>query len=349
MKVLITGATGFIGSRLALRCLANGDEVVALGQVNNLVEAERRQLIDAAGAKVVVASVTDAQAVRNAVGDAEVVYHLAAAQHEAHAPEQRFRDVNVNGTRTVLEASAAEGVKRFVHGSSIGVYGATDAPTDEHSPLTPDNIYGITKLEGERVVLSFQDRLPVVIVRISETYGPGDGRLLKLFRGIDRRVFLLIGPGTNIHHPVYIDDLVDGLLLAATKPTAIGRTLVLAGKDAVTTRQMVDTIATELGRAPSRLRVPLWPVRVAAAVTRACCAPRGYPPLHRRRLDFFRKSFRFSEEAGRFSASSHASISLAVSPIPRRSIGPGASSALCVRRLRPRRRRPPSIPTKGPQ
>jgi nucleoside-diphosphate-sugar epimerase/2-polyprenyl-3-methyl-5-hydroxy-6-metoxy-1,4-benzoquinol methylase len=295
MTVLITGATGFIGSRLALRCLANGDEVVALGQINNSAEAERRRLIDAAGAKVVVASVTDLQAVRAAARGVEVVYHLAAVQHEAHAPDQRFWDINVNGTRTVLEASAAEGVKRFVHGSSIGVYGTTDAPTDEHSPLAPDNIYGVTKLEGERVVLSFQDRLPIVIVRISETYGPGDRRLLKLFRGIGRRAFLLIGPGTNLHHPVYIDDLVEGLLLAAAVPAAIGRTLVLAGKDVVTTRQMVDTIAAELGRAPSRLRVPLWPVRAAAAVTEGVLRPLGvHPPLHRRRLDFFRKSFRFS-------------------------------------------------------
>jgi nucleoside-diphosphate-sugar epimerase/2-polyprenyl-3-methyl-5-hydroxy-6-metoxy-1,4-benzoquinol methylase len=300
MKVLITGATGFIGSRLALRCLANGDEVVALGQVNNPVEAERRRLIDGAGAKVVVASVTDAQAVRDAVRGAQVVYHLAAAQHEAHAPDERFRDVNVNGTRTVVEAGAAEGVKRFVHGSSIGVYGATDALTNEHSPLAPDNIYGITKLEGESVVLSFQDRLPVVIVRISETYGPGDGRLLKLFRGIDRGAFFLIGSGTNLHHLIYIDDLLDGLLLAATKPAAVGRTLVLAGKDSVTTRQMIDTIAAELGRAPSRLHVPLWPVRAVAAVTEGVLRPLGvHPPLHRRRLDFFRKSFRFSGQEAR--------------------------------------------------
>jgi nucleoside-diphosphate-sugar epimerase/SAM-dependent methyltransferase len=300
MKVLITGATGFIGSRLALRCLANGDEVIALGQVNNSIEAERRRLIEAAGAKVVLASVTDTQAVRDAVRGAEVVYHLAAAQHEAHAPDQRFRDVNVNGTRTVLEASAAERVKRFVHGSSIGVYRAKGGLTNDRSPLAPDNIYGITKLEGERVVASFQDRLPVVIVRISETYGPGDGRLLKLFRGIDRGAFFLIGSGTNLHHLVYIDDLIDGLLLAATQPAAVGRTFVLAGKDAVTTRHMIDTIAAELGRAPSRLRVPLWPVRAMAAMTEGVLRPLGVaPPLHRRRLDFFRKSFRFSGQEAR--------------------------------------------------
>jgi len=300
MKVLITGATGFIGSRLALRCLANGDEVIALGQVNNSIEAERRRLIEAAGAKVVVASVTDTQAVRDAVRGAGVIYHLAAAQHEAHAPDQRFRDVNVNGTRTVLEASAAERVKRFIHGSSIGVYDANGGLTNDHSPLAPDNIYGITKLEGEHVVTSFRDRLPVVIVRISETYGPGDGRLLKLFKGIDRRAFFLIGSGTNLHHLVYIDDLIDGLLLAATKPAAVGRTLVLAGKDAVTTRQMIDTIAAELGRTPSRLHVPLWPVRAVAAITEGVLRPLGVaPPLHRRRLDFFRKSFRFSGQEAR--------------------------------------------------
>jgi hypothetical protein len=128
--------------------------------------------------------------------------------------------VNVHGTRNTLEACLNAKVKCFVHGSTIGVYGSTlEGKIDEQSPLKPDNIYGVTKLEGEHVVHSFQDNT-VVIIRISETYGPGDYRLLKLFRAIKKRLFFMIGDGTNLHHLIYIDDLIAGLILASSSPSA---------------------------------------------------------------------------------------------------------------------------------
>jgi len=301
MRVLITGGTGFIGSRLGLACVSRGWKVRILGQENTEAESENRAFLESRGAEITLASVTDTQVVANAVKGVDVVFHLAAAQHEANVPNERFWKVNVEGTQNLLEISATCGVRRFVHGSTIGVYGpGGERPLDENSPANPDNIYGITKWEGEKIVRSFQDRIPVVVIRISETYGPGDRRLLKLFKGIQSRLFVMLGSGRNFHHLIYIDDLVNGLILAATQPVAVGKTFVLAGPRPVTTYEMITTIANQLGVPSARWRVPLWPFQVAAVALEATLRPLGIqPPLHRRRMDFFRKNFCFSIDSAR--------------------------------------------------
>jgi len=298
MRILITGGTGFIGSRLALDCLEKGDFVRVLGQVNTEAETENRRLVESKGARVLLGSVTETEKVAEAVMDIDVVYHLAAAQHEANVPDQRFWDVNVTGTKNLLAASVQAGVKRFVHGSTIGVYGSgREGVLNEESPLKPENIYGVTKLEAEKAVLSFRDKIPLVIIRISETYGPGDRRLLKLFKAIKKKAFLMIGKGENWHHPIYIDDLIMGLTLAARSQNAVGRVFVLAGKEPVTTRQMVQEISAALGTSVTQISVPLGPFVILAAAMETLLRPIGIqPPLHRRRLDFFRKSFSFSPD-----------------------------------------------------
>lgn len=298
---LITGGTGFIGSRLARRCREAGEEVRVLSPARTPFEERRAAALRRAGVEIIDASVTDRDAVLRASAGADVVYHLAAAQHEANVPDRYFVEVNVEGTRTVLEAAGESGVRCVVHGSTIGVYGiGRNGPVTDDAPLRPDNIYGITKLEGERLARDMARDLPVVIVRISETYGPGDGRLLKLFRGLAAGRFAMIGPGRNLHHPVYVDDLVEGLRCAAQHPEAAGHPMVLAGPDAVTTAEMVAAIAAAVDRPPPRFRIPLFPLLAAAAVLETTLRPLGIqPPLHRRRMNFFIKSFRFEGEAAR--------------------------------------------------
>lgn len=299
MQVLITGGTGFIGSRLALKLLERGEPVRVLGLENTPAEAENRRLITEKGAEVVLGSVTDRDRVFEVTQGVDCVYHLAAAQHEANVPDQRFWDVNVTGTRNTLEASIHAGVKRFVHASTIGVYGDNShGPINENSPLSPDNIYGITKLEGERLALSCAEKIPVVIVRISETYGPGDRRLLKLFKTIQKRAFFVIGSGKNLHHLIYIDDLTDALFLAATSDQAVGHVIVLAGKEAITTNDMATVIAASLEKKIPPIRIPLSPCLALAYIVEKSFRPFGMqPPIHSRRMDFFRKSFNFSNDA----------------------------------------------------
>ena len=298
MNIMITGGTGFIGSRLALKCLENGHSVMVLGQENNPAESQNKKLLETKGACITLGSVTEKGKLPDLLKGVEVVYHLAAAQHEANVPDHRFWDVNVTGTKNMLEASLKAGVKRFIHGSSIGVYGsALNGKLNEESPVRPDNIYGSTKLSGESTALSFRDVLPVVVIRISETYGPGDRRLLKLFKAIKKRVFFMIGSGTNLHHLVYIDDLIEGLLLTATTDKALGRVFVLAGKEVLSTNDMVAIIGKELGATIPLWRAPLPFFLFTATVMEGVLRPLGVqPPLHRRRLDFFIKSFAFSQD-----------------------------------------------------
>jgi nucleoside-diphosphate-sugar epimerase len=296
MKLLVTGGTGFIGSRLALAARGMGHSVVVAGQVNTQPERAREAELARGGVSIEQGPLQDPAYARRVVLGCDCVIHLAAAQHEANVPDAYFFDVNVNGTRTLVEAAREAGVKRFVYGSTIGVYGESDGQVlDEGTPPRPVNVYGRSKLAAEELVNSYAKSLNVTIVRISETYGPGDFRLLKLFGAINRGRFFIIGSGLNRRQPIHVSDLVRGLLLATAAEAAIGQTIVLAGAQVLTTQELVREIAAALGRKPPRGRVPLWPFLAAAVAMESTLPPFGIqPPLHRRRLDFFRKSFLFS-------------------------------------------------------
>jgi len=297
-RILVTGGTGFIGSQLALHAARDGHAVTVASPIRNDTERFRGDLLNRAGISVVEAALDDTARLREALTGHDAIIHLAAAQHEAEAPESHFRKVNVEGTRTLLTLALREGVKRVVHGSTIGVYGdGRQGVLDELSPLAPDNSYGRTKAEGEAVVREFASRLEVVIVRISETYGPADLRLLKLFKAIQRGRYITLGDGLNERQVIYVEDLCRALLAAVHAPGAMGQTMILAGGERLTTDAMVASICTALGKPPNARHVPLWPFDIAAKVCETVMPPLGLkPPLHSRRLDFFRKSFRFSTE-----------------------------------------------------
>lgn len=296
MRLLVTGGSGFIGSRLALAARERNIDFVVTGQLNTESERSRTDELTRAGIAMVKGPIQDAAFARQIVAGCDCVIHLAAAQHEANVPDSYFEELNVGGTRTLLEASHGAGVKRFVYGSTIGVYGSADlGALNEASPTHPVNIYGRTKLAAEQVVREYAPALETCIVRISETYGPGDIRLLKLFRAIDCGTFMMIGGGQNKRQAMHVGDLIRGLLIATDHPAASGQTFVMPGHEVMTTRQMVEMIAGALGRPNPRLSVPIWPFMAAAVVCEATLTPFGLqPPLHRRRLDFFRKDFVFS-------------------------------------------------------
>ncbi|MGH8175749.1 MAG: NAD-dependent epimerase/dehydratase family protein [Steroidobacter sp.] len=295
-RLLVTGASGFIGSRLALHAHRLGLDVLATGRADMEAEQDRLKELRAAKVPVEIGMLQDVDFVRRIVSGRSAVIHLAAAQHESEMPDSYFRSVNVDAVRLLLAACKDSGVRRFVYGSTMGVYGSARAGVlDEDTPPAPDNIYTCTKLEAEALVRSCADDFEVCVARIAETYGPGDQRLLKLFRGLDRGRFLMIGRGENLRQCIHVHDLIRGLLLVARHPEAAGQTFVLAGQKAMTTNEMVQGIAAALDRAPPLVRLPLWPFAIASRIMEAILPPlRIQPPLHSRRLDFFRKSFSFS-------------------------------------------------------
>jgi len=295
MKYFVTGTTGFIAGELARELQRQGHEVVAL--VRNPDKPKAQQLASE-GITIVKGDVTEKSTLIEPMQGSDVVFHLAAAQHEANVDDDYFWNINVGGTRNMLDAAIETGVKRFVHASTIGVYGEAKAGTvlNEESPMNPLNVYTKSKFEAESIVRSYGNtgKIPVTIIRSAETYGPGDMRLLKIFKQVNKGTFFRIGPGKNIHHLTYIDDLVAGYIKAASSEEAENELFVLAGADKPTTDDMLTGISNALGKNLLPIRVPLWIFDTAAIILESTLQPLGIqPPLHRRRMDFFKKEFAF--------------------------------------------------------
>src|SRR5271155_868544 len=142
MKLLVTGGTGFIGSRLALAAQSQGHSLIVAGQLNTEPERVRAEELSAAGVAIEQGPLQDPVFARRLVQGCDAVIHLAAAQHESNVADEYFFDVNVTGTRTLIEAAKLAGVRRFVYGSTIGVYGEySGQPLDENTPPHPKNVY----------------------------------------------------------------------------------------------------------------------------------------------------------------------------------------------------------------
>ncbi len=290
MRVLVTGATGFTGGHLARALAAGGDDVRALVRTTDAGLAE-------AGIEMIGGDLRDAAAVQRAAAGVEVIYHIAAIYRQAGLRDETYRAVNAAAVRTVVEAAAAAGARRVVHCSTVGVHGDIEhPPASETAPLRPGDIYQVTKLEGEAIARAAADDagVEVVIARPTGIYGPGDRRLLKLFRGVARGRFPILGDGRIFYHLTYIDDLIAGFRLCATVPAAAGRTYILAGPEVPTLNELVAIVAEAAAVTPPTLHLPVWPFWIAGAICEAACAPLGIePPLYRRRVDFFTKSRAF--------------------------------------------------------
>jgi nucleoside-diphosphate-sugar epimerase len=288
----VTGATGFTGSQLAVHLARSGRAVRALVR-----DPARAGELSASGIELVVGDIRDPDTLRRATAGTDVVYNIAALYRQAGLAKDTYRQVNAVAVGAIVEAAAAAGAKRVVHCSTVGVHGDVEhPPANEDAPLRPGDVYQATKLEGERLARDAGDRLgiPVTIARPSGIYGPGDRRLLKVFRGVARGRFPMLGSGEIYYHLTHIDDLVEGFRLCGEHPAAVNRTYILAGGEFTTLNQLVALIASVAGTRPPRVHLPVWPFWVAGAACELLCAPFGLePPIYRRRVDFYTKSRAF--------------------------------------------------------
>ena len=292
MPDLVTGASGFTGCHLALHLARSGRAVRALVR-----DPARAGELSAPGIELVVGDIRDPDTLRRATAGTDVVYNIAALYRQAGLAKDTYRQVNAVAAGAIVEAAAAAGAKRVVHCSTVGVHGDVEhPPANEDAPLKPGDVYQATKLEGERLARDAGDRLgiPVTIARPSGIYGPGDRRLLKVFRGVARGRFPMLGSGEISYHLTHIDDLVEGFRLCGEHPAAVNRTYILAGGEFTTLNQLVALIASVAGTRPPRVHLPVWPFWVAGAACELLCAPFGLePPIYRRRVDFYTKSRAF--------------------------------------------------------
>jgi nucleoside-diphosphate-sugar epimerase len=225
------------------------------------------------------------------------VYHIAAAYRTEHSDQDEFTAVNVDATRNLLEAAKGANVKRFIHCSTVGVQGEIeDPPANEDYRFAPGDHYQESKLKGELLAREyFESGLKGTVVRPVGIYGPGDTRFLKLFRPISKGHFLMIGSGEVLYHMTFIDDLIQGFILAGSRDEALGEVFTIAGETYTSLRELVNLIADVLGKPHPRWRIPFWPVLAASVICDKACRLVGLsPPLYPRRVEFFSLDRAFS-------------------------------------------------------
>jgi nucleoside-diphosphate-sugar epimerase len=298
VRVALTGASGYTGGRLLDALRGRGDEVAALVRPSSVTPDLR-----ARASRIVEGGLDDAAAASRLVEGADAVVHVAAVYRTAGHPDAYYREVNVGGTERLLEAAARAGVGRFVHTSTVGVHGHVERPpADESAPIAPGDIYQATKAEAEALALAYHRSrgLPVTVVRPGAIYGPGETRFLKLFRAIARGRYAIVGSGRTFYHPVYIDDLVAGFLLALDRQEAVGEAFLVCGPSYLSQRDLAALIARHTGGRVLPFRVPARPLQWLGDLVEAVCVPLGVePPLHRRRVDFWTKSRAFTIDKAR--------------------------------------------------
>jgi len=292
MKVLVTGGTGFTGSHLVKKLLKKGSEVKVLARPTS-----NTAFLKELGAEVVPGDITDRDSVDQAVKDTNKVFNIAAAYREAKLPEASYWAVNLEGTKNIIRACIKYSISRLVHCSTIGVVSSVDKPpSDESSPYSPDDIYQQSKCAAEKEVLRSvrEEGLPASVIRPCAIYGPGDLRLLKMFRMIAKKRFYILGSGKALYHMVYIDDLVSGFILASEKNNSIGEVFIIGGPEYTSLNKLSRIIAKEFEVKPPGIHLPFKPIEILSVLMEYAYRPfKKEPPLYRRRIAFFKKDRAF--------------------------------------------------------
>lgn len=299
MKVLVTGGTGFTGKALVRRLIEMGHQVVALDYKEGLKTQEIREW----GAEVILGSVTDMDIVRRAVEGVEVVHHVAAAFREMDVPESYYYEVNVEGTRNVLQAALDAGVRKVIYCSTCGVHGNVDhPPAGEDAPIRPADYYQRTKWEAEPLAREFFERgLKTTILRPAAIYGPGDPeRFYLIFKRVAGGTFPMFGNGRTLYHPLYIDNLVDAFILAMEDGKGEGEAYLIADEQYIQIEDLVRRVGKALGIDVKIPHYPVWPVVVVGHIVEKACKPFGIkPPIFPRRVDWYRQNRAFRIDKAR--------------------------------------------------
>lgn len=293
MKVLVTGGTGFTGKALVKRLLDAGHEVVAMDYKEGLGTDELRSW----GATVVIGSVADKDIVNRCMQDVDIVQHLAAAFRELDVPNSYYKEINVGGTRNVMEAAEQQGVRKAIYCSTCGVHGNVDnPPANENAPINAADYYQQTKYEAEPVVQEFADRgMKTVIIRPAAIYGPGDPeRFFMIFKRVNKGKFPIFGSGKTYYHPLYIDNLVDAHMLAMEPGKGDGQTYLIADEEYITIEDLVHRVGKALNVNVKTPHFPILPLIIAGHVFEKVCKPFGIaPPIFPRRVDWYRQNRAF--------------------------------------------------------
>lgn len=292
--LLVTGATGFTGQVLVKKLCDRGMKVRAIARPSSSRDALKGYPIE-----WITGQVYDPEVVSRAMTGVSYVFHLAAAYRQAGIQDREYHRVHVESTERIAKAAlTTPGFRRFVHVSTVGVHGHIEhPPADETAPFAPGDIYQRTKAEAEIWLHAYArgNGLPYTVIRPAAIYGPGDQRLLKVFKMAQAPFFILLGRGPCLYHLIHVDDLAEAIIRAAWHPAANGEAFICGDPQPTPLAEMGRIIASELGRPFRVLRIPAGPFFLLADITEAICKPLHIaPPIYRRRVAFFTKDRAFN-------------------------------------------------------
>ena len=263
MKIIITGGTGFIGRRLAR-------EMIRRNATVSIFSRHEHEALKSLGVTFFTGDIMNKGSLIDAFQGQDVVYHLAAEIDES-SPD--LRRINVGGTKMVVEACKAAGIKRIVFASAMGVLGESEEALAEDAPYAPATEYERTKMNAEKIIIS--SGVPYTIARMPPIYGPS-----KIWREIfhaAEKQYPIIGSGNNYWHIVYVDDVIEALLLML-RPAAKNQIYNIADADPHTYLEVYETIAKAMNIEMPTKHVPIWLANIGAYVYEAKCKMSGKTP-----------------------------------------------------------------------
>ena len=263
MKALVTGASGFVGKSLISALFNAGYSICAATRDSNVLIKNTEV--------VTVDEINNDTDWSSALLNVDVVIHLAARVHVMDEYVKNslaeFRRVNVQGTRHLAESAAKAGVKRFVFVSSVKVNGDhTILPYTELDEPSPQDAYGVSKWEAEQVLqkILVQTKMEVVIVRPPLVYGAGvKGNFAQMIKVLHKGIPLPLASVKNLRSFIYVENLVDALILCATHPNAAGQTYLVCDGQDISTPDLLRKLSSAAGRLARLLPLPLALMRLA--------------------------------------------------------------------------------------
>lgn len=292
-SVLVTGATGFTGIVLTRKLVNAGLKVSAVARKSsNLTPLNDLDITWFRG------DVFDEKIMRQAVAGQEYIFHVAAAFREAKSTEKDYWNIHVRSTQIICEEALKNPeFKRYIHVSTIGVHGHIEnPPATEEYRFSPGDGYQRTKLQAEEWLNEYAtgNNFPYTIIRPAAIYGPGDRRLLKLFKMALKPFFLLLGNGKCMYHLVHVDDLTNSFIIAATHPAALGETFISGANEPIAIADIAGIVSQHFSKKMKILRLPIGPFFLAGDICEAICKPfKIEPPIYRRRVAFYSKDRSF--------------------------------------------------------
>ncbi|MFA6097633.1 MAG: NAD-dependent epimerase/dehydratase family protein [Candidatus Paceibacterota bacterium] len=276
-RILITGATGFIGSHLVKDLAEKGFKIRCLVKYSSSKDA--LDFLNNLETELFYGDLNDKESLENAVKGIDYVFHLGGGGRVGMSKEIQCR-INIEGTKNILEACVSNGnIKKFIHVSTCAVMGdIKNGPADETYPLNPANMaYSYAKTEAEKVALSYKDRIHLVVVRFPGVYGiplikgepdriGGVTPILMIFSAVKHGKWRYVGEGKNFIHLFYIDDAVRGLELSHEKGRA-GEIYIIGDKQSIRMVEMVRTAANVLHVEEPNGHVPVSIARIFALVS----------------------------------------------------------------------------------